>query len=261
MGFAWLLGEIVTLFGGRLANGSLTGVTTAQPRLFRSPMMRDRTPPDHGLSLVILEGRLAMHLKPFFPRIGIVNTSLWLFLLTFPFYLLIKPQDPTLQDPVLWKVIEAPEQEHADIVIPRMRAKNQLAEDVIASRRTLFEAAALFAALNRLPPEVLLDPLPRLEQLPSWFEPDTEEDWLCLMIIDWIDHDLYRDVFIPQREQICARLRQEFIERRKQGPLVPSELSSRTPVDELLDRARKEIPGGHPVKLPPAPSENRSITS
>ena len=136
-----------------------------------------------------------------------VNTFLALLLICTPLVMFVRCPPAPEQLTTDWPVDEPLAAGFPEIVTLRTLAKDRIAEDVVAGRRTLLEAAALFRELNRLPPEPLK---------PSWIDPslripaDTEEGWLCRQVIERVRLELRRE---PDRAAAAvARLEAEFHE-------------------------------------------------
>jgi hypothetical protein len=164
------------------------------------------------------------------------------------FALLGRPPGPEAPPPPAGEAEPLPE-----IVASRLIAKGQIAEDVAAGRRSLVEAAALFGALNRLPP---LAPDPALRE---WYPPPlrvpirTDEERLCQQVADWVTRRFWEKG--PAREaEVVVRLEAEFREeRRAHGAIRLPDPSALTPVQELLDaaRARRAAQGRPPGQQHP----------
>jgi hypothetical protein len=153
------------------------------------------------------------------------------------------PEPPAL-DPDIAAVDEPAQPEEYYL---RIVAKGQIARDVAAGKRSLVEAATLFAALNRLPPAAtnlaVVVPYAADLSLPC----ATNEDRLCVQVALWV-----RGTFEPgQRGQaaaVLARLADEYRQAvRGTGTVRLPPPESLEPVEELLDRARRE-------PSPPAPA-------
>jgi hypothetical protein len=123
----------------------------------------------------------------------------------------------------------------------RIHVKHQIAREVAAGRRPLVEAAALFGALNRLPPESIeLSRLGRIDaslRLPK----NTAEERLCWLVIAQVKAVLSDEP--PDRvEVVVARLEAEFWEElRQHGVLRLPDPSTLPSAQELLERARKAM--------------------
>lgn len=145
----------------------------------------------------------------------------------------IEPPSPQYVDPEA----EALAAGVPEIVPLRLIAKDLITQDVIAGRRSIWEAAALFRELNRLPPE---------PAKPSLFDPslsipaDTEEEWLCRDVAVRVSAELCDE---PERASaITGRLEAEFFaETFQHGAIRLPEPSSLTPVSELLEQARRRL--------------------
>jgi hypothetical protein len=124
-----------------------------------------------------------------------------------------------------------------EVVALRVLAKGLLARDAAAGRRSLFEAAALFRALDRRPPE---------PAQPTGFDPtlripaDTEEGRLCRQVLAAVRAELAAE---PDRAAAAvARLKAEFAqELRARGAVRLPDPSSLESVEGLLRRARATL--------------------
>src|SRR5262245_8272700 len=97
------------------------------------------------------------------------------------------PEPPGSDTPLVADALAAPVPE---IVPLRLRVKEQLTREVADGRRTLFEAAALFGELNRLPPESAKPTrIVSLVNIPV----DTEEGWLCRQVVEGVRVALHRE--------------------------------------------------------------------
>jgi hypothetical protein len=122
-----------------------------------------------------------------------------------------------------------------DVVPPRVVAKGLLARDAAAGRRSLFEAAALFRELDRLPPEP--DPPPGFDptlRIPA----DTEEGRQCRQVVAAVRAELGAE---PDRAAAAvARLEAEFFaELRAAGAVRLPAGADLESADDLLRRARE----------------------
>jgi hypothetical protein len=122
----------------------------------------------------------------------------------------------------------------------RIVAKYRVVRDVIAGRFSLLEGAALFGALNRMPPQSaslsLLDrQSPRLG-----FHPHTNEERLCRQVMEFVVHELAEE---PDRQKTAlARLQAEFrAELRMQRNIQLPDPSRLFSVEELLEEARADL--------------------
>src|SRR5262245_21940807 len=140
----------------------------------------------------------------------------------------------------------APEAEVFGALVPeamalRIHVKHQIAREVAAGRRALVEAAALFGALNRLPPESveppILDGIDASLRLPK----RTDEERLCWLVIAQVKAVLDKEP--PDRvAAVVARLEAEFWEElRRHGVLRLPDPSTLPSAHELLERARKAM--------------------
>lgn len=118
---------------------------------------------------------------------------------------------------------EADRQALLHVVLLRTTAKDQIGRDVIAGRLSLVQAAALFGALNRIPPQ---------PQSTSWrfrFPADTEEERLCRQILQCLSNELAEES--DRREATIARLEGDFKEdlrtRGAEGAELTRGLSTR----------------------------------
>jgi hypothetical protein len=127
-------------------------------------------------------------------------------------------------------VSEAETQSVSELIALRIVAKNRIAREVIAHRLSLVQAAALFGALDRLPPPALNPP----RSVPA----ATEEERLCRQVV------VYVRSLVAERDRAAAlaRLDAEFKAERDKGDLIHlSDESSLPPVQELLEQARVEL--------------------
>jgi hypothetical protein len=111
----------------------------------------------------------------------------------------------------------------------RVFAKELLTREVIAGRRSLFEAAALFGALNQLPPLAWASPGPAAGP--------TDEERLCRQVIARVAGALFERP--AEAKAVTERLEAELSEElRKRGVIRLPCASSVGPVEELMARAR-----------------------
>jgi hypothetical protein len=143
-----------------------------------------------------------------------------------------RPPEP---DPATQPVIgEAVGESGPEVVGLRALAKGLLARAAAAGRRSLFEAAALFRELDRLPPASAapagLDPALRIPV-------DTEAGRLCRQVVAAVRAELGDE---PDRaEAAVARLEAEFFaELRARGSIRLPDPPPGEPVEELLRQAR-----------------------
>jgi hypothetical protein len=138
-----------------------------------------------------------------------------------------------------------------DVVPLRLVAKLQIARAVADGRRSLWEAAALFRELNRLPPARGKPPeIVTHAHIPM----DTEAGWLCRQVAEHV-HGALREE--PERAAaVVARLEAEFFaELRAHGAIRLPDPVSLEPVEHLLAQARAWIAEHGPTAARPgAPS-------
>jgi hypothetical protein len=139
-----------------------------------------------------------------------------------------------------------PQAEFFEALVPeamalRIRAKHLIAREVAAGRRGLVEAAALFGALNRLPPKSVelpnLDAIDASLRLPK----RTDAERLCWLVIAHVKAVLNEEP--PDRvAAVVARLEAEFWEElRRHGVLRLPDPSTLPSAQELLERAQKAM--------------------
>jgi hypothetical protein len=124
----------------------------------------------------------------------------------------------------------------------RLRAKQQLAREVVAGRRPLVEAAALFGALNRLPPAAA-EPARADAYVSALRVPvRTDEERLCRQVVEWVHRLLLREASPERADEVVARLEAEFLrERRAHGAVRLPDPATLEPVEDLLAQARAWI--------------------
>ena len=129
-----------------------------------------------------------------------------------------------------------------EAAVLRVNAKKLIAREVAAGRRSLVEAAALFGALNRLPPRST--DLARQDLHHDWalrVPARTEEERLCRQVVEWVD-GLRRSESPESVAATVARLTAEFREElRRHGAIRLPDPSSLPSAKELLDQARKAM--------------------
>lgn len=145
------------------------------------------------------------------------------------------PSEADGGQPVMTTVTDAA----PDIVLLRIFAKRQIAQDVIERRRSLVEAATLFRELNRLPPTA-----------PDWIPGDTyqfalrtpvsnDEERLCRQVIEWVYSALRINGTPALAEEAAARLEAEFrAAPQALGVIRLPPASALTPVGGVLAAAR-----------------------
>src|SRR5262249_45611966 len=125
-----------------------------------------------------------------------------------------------------------------EAVALRIFAKDLVAGEGAAGRRSLFEAAALFGALNRLPPQAralsLMDSKAGGPRLPA----RTDEERLCRQVIFWVPAVL-KGWPPDEAKSVTARLEAEFWEElRERGVIRLPDPHSLESVERLVARAR-----------------------
>src|SRR5262249_13319841 len=120
-----------------------------------------------------------------------------------------------------------------DILSLRIAAKQRIARGVLADRFSLLEAAALFGALNRQPPQA---PDLSLSDGPGsrlGLRKRTDEERLCRQVVDYVGRIIAEDP--KQTEAVLKRLEAEFEEELgRQGRIILPEPTSLLPVQKLL---------------------------
>src|SRR5262245_27751055 len=117
----------------------------------------------------------------------------------------------------------------------RVVAKRLVVREAAAGRWSLFEAAALFDALNRLPPEVVPARFDNFLNLPG----RSDEERLCLSVIS---HSVYTLSGEPTDQAQAARLETEYLRAlRESGGVRLSDPHSLPSARELLERARASM--------------------
>jgi hypothetical protein len=124
-----------------------------------------------------------------------------------------------------------------DPLLVRLAAKGLIARDVAEGRRTLLEGAALFRALDRLPPApVEPDPRPSDPFIP--IPTRTADEWACWQVARWA-------VSVPTDRRargVARRLAAQFTaEVRRAGDVRLAEPRAEE-VEAVLARARGEQP-------------------
>jgi hypothetical protein len=140
-------------------------------------------------------------------------------------------------EPPVSEALTAPPPETA---LLRLAAKLQLAREVADGRRTLWEAAALFRELDRLPPPPIeLSRLDGVDQsLP--IAGRTEAERYCRHVVAQVRAALRDD--LGRVAAAAARLEAEFVaELRAHGAIRLPDPASLEPVEELLQQARAWI--------------------
>jgi hypothetical protein len=131
---------------------------------------------------------------------------------------------------------------YLDIVPMRWQAKDVIAHEVIAGRRSLLQAASLFGELDRLAPErvypVRADNADESLGIPV----RNQAERLCRYVIAHVRTELRHET--PARaEAVLARLAAEFFaEREAHGAIRLPDPATLEPVHQLLERAWRELP-------------------
>jgi hypothetical protein len=127
-----------------------------------------------------------------------------------------------------------------EIVALRIAAKYEIARDVIAGKLSLFQGAALFGALNQVPPQA-----PRLSSLgvrerSLGVPARTEEEQLCSQVANYVRLQLAEEP--EQAEAALARLKGDFKQKlRTEGSIRLPDSSSLVSVQELFQQARADL--------------------
>lgn len=118
-----------------------------------------------------------------------------------------------------------------EVVFLRTTAKYQIARNVIAGQLSLVQAAALFGALNQVPP-----------QTASWhfrFPGATDEERLCRQVLEYVHWELDK---APDRgDAILARFEADLNQELRTGAIRLPDLLTLVPVEKLLAQARVEL--------------------
>jgi hypothetical protein len=124
----------------------------------------------------------------------------------------------------------------AEVPIVRSVAKRRVTEDLIAHRRTLWEAAALFRQINSHPQTTPACHLPELGAHPMTFVPRTDEERLVVQVINYVDM-LYHEN--PRRQEEVLRLEKTLLDQlRRKGAIPLPDSASLVSVEELFHEAR-----------------------
>ncbi|HEY1377156.1 MAG TPA: hypothetical protein VGF55_10205 [Gemmataceae bacterium] len=120
----------------------------------------------------------------------------------------------------------------------RTLAKGLAADDAAAGRLSLVEAAAVFAALDRLPPAPAPDPYLKFRTRGRHLPDDTPEERLCLQVIGYVHAD---DAEGGPPAATVRRLEEEFAaELRRHGVIRVTDPPPGAVV-QYLDRALAEL--------------------
>ena len=135
--------------------------------------------------------------------------------------------------PVRPPATEDPAAPAPEAIMRRIRAKDQVVENLAHGRCSLLHAAALFRELNRIPPETKYPVVPAPDS-PLRLESPTEEERHCLAVIIYARNTL-RVTHPGWAEAVTERLVAEFwAERCERGEIRLPEASPES-VQELLD--------------------------
>jgi hypothetical protein len=153
---------------------------------------------------------------------------------------ILGPCLPESDEPLQPLSSEAQGQALPEILALRIGAKHQIVGDVIADRLKLVQAAALFGALNQLPPESVKPTLSDLCPSRLRFPAHTDEERLCQQVVYWVSFELADEQ--DRREATVARLEAEFKEAlgKEETVRLPDPLTL-VPVQKLLEQARAEM--------------------
>jgi hypothetical protein len=154
--------------------------------------------------------------------------------------IILSPCLPESHEPLQRLSSEARGQALPTTLVLRIGAKHQIVGDVIDGRLTLVQAAALFGALNRLPPESMKPSLSDVYPSHVRLRAHTDEEWLCEQVVHWVSFELADRQDL--RDATVARLEAEFKEALGNEGMVrlPDPLTV-VPVQELLERAKAEL--------------------
>jgi hypothetical protein len=143
---------------------------------------------------------------------------------------------------------ELPPEALCRLVARRVHAKELVVGELLAGKRTLFEAAALFGALNQL--------VPPLQDRPESAEArgaggPTVEERLCRQVIVWVAGALSERP--AEAKAVTERLEAELSEElRERGAIRLPSASSVGPVEELMARGRRPRPAREREALQPS---------
>ncbi len=173
--------------------------------------------------------------RPSAALVLIAATTLWLVLRPRP----TEPEPPP--------EVDATEQ-LSEIVHLRIHAKGRIAREVADGRRSLWDAAALFRELDRMPPAAnrQLDPIPFRQ--PTSIR--TEDDQYCWSVIVWVWNSRRpNDVVGEERAKAAiARLTAVFEDELCRGAVRLPDPSALESVEALMTHARAEC--GKSLQLP-----------
>jgi hypothetical protein len=143
-------------------------------------------------------------------------------------------------EPVASLVSQTKELDFQEVVALRSTAREQIAREVIAGRLSLVQAAALFGALNRIPPQSPNLSVVDMHASRLRIRARTDNERLCRQVVECVGSELATE---PDREQAAvARLQAEFKEElRKTGTIRLPDPLTVMPVEQLLEQARAEL--------------------
>jgi len=126
------------------------------------------------------------------------------------------------------------------VVALRIAAKYGVARDVIAGKLSLLQGAALFGALNQVPPLAPTLSSVGVPERSLGVPARTEEEQLCSQVINYVGLQLAEE---PERAKAAlARLKADFKEKlRTEGSIRLPDASSLVSVQELLQLARADL--------------------
>jgi hypothetical protein len=125
----------------------------------------------------------------------------------------------------------------------RIMAKHLVAGEAAAGRRPLAEAAALFGALDRLPPAA-----PDPASVPPYGGRRGDGERLCRQVIDWAAPLPGRPA-PPGAAETVTRLEREFEALRRAGPVRLPDPDTLESVEALLARTKEAL----------TPAERRAV--
>jgi hypothetical protein len=151
-------------------------------------------------------------------------------------------RSPELDDPpqvraALRRMTDEARQLLAQIAVLRPPAKILLARDVAAGRLSLAEAAALFGALDQLPPRP-----PDARPADGDTALSVIEENLCRQVIERVEYVLCADQPPEEVRPVVARLEEDFGHLREHGPIQLPDPSTLVSVPELLKRVQGTLP-------------------
>jgi WD40 repeat protein len=130
-------------------------------------------------------------------------------------------------------------EQRSQAVTLRTLAKDLIAREVAAGRRPLLEAAALFGALNRLPPAQRACPPVEPTDPYLGIPAGSEEEWLCRQVVLYVRAEARQSGPPGRAETAVARLEAEFrAELHARGAI---RLPDAPPLEPLLARARQAL--------------------